>query len=74
MGPLQKVTEDLVTWDLEKAEVLNNIFASVFTGKCSSHTAKVTDGKGRDRENEEPPTVGEDQVQDHLSNLRCTSP
>ncbi|KFV93763.1 hypothetical protein N327_01724, partial [Fulmarus glacialis] len=26
--------------------------------------------KGRDWENEEPPTIGEDQVQDHLRNLK----
>ena len=62
MGPLRKETGDLVTRDMEKAEVLNDFFASVFTGKCSSHTAQVTEGKGRDWENEEPPTVGEDQV------------
>ncbi|GAB0179611.1 mitochondrial enolase superfamily member 1 [Grus japonensis] len=36
----------------------------------SSHTAQVTEGKGRDWENEEPSTVGEDQVQDHLRNLK----
>ncbi|KFR04903.1 hypothetical protein Y956_04690, partial [Nipponia nippon] len=29
-----------------------------------------TKGKGRDWENEEPPTVGEDQVRDHLRNLK----
>ncbi|GAB0182520.1 mitochondrial enolase superfamily member 1 [Grus japonensis] len=55
---------------MEKAEVLNDFFASVFTGKCSSHTTQVTEGKGRDWENEELPTVGEDQVQDHLRNLK----
>ncbi|GAB0176047.1 nucleoside diphosphate kinase 6 [Grus japonensis] len=32
--------------------------------------AQVTEGKDRDWENEEPPTVGEDQVQDHLRNLK----
>ncbi|KFV17626.1 hypothetical protein N340_12724, partial [Tauraco erythrolophus] len=62
VGPLQKETEDLATRDMEKAEVLSDFFASVFTGKSSSCTAQVTEGKGRDWENEEPPTVGEDQV------------
>ncbi|GAB0208502.1 hypothetical protein GRJ2_003315900 [Grus japonensis] len=42
----------------------------VFTGKCLSHTAQVTEGKGRDGENEEPPTVGEDQVREYLRNLK----
>ncbi|GAB0175757.1 mitochondrial enolase superfamily member 1 [Grus japonensis] len=70
VGPLQKEMGDLVTWDMEKAEVLNDFFASVFTGKCSSHTAQVAEGKDRDWENEEPPTVGEDQVQDCLRNLK----
>ncbi|GAB0206149.1 mitochondrial enolase superfamily member 1 [Grus japonensis] len=68
VGPLQNETGDLVTQDMEKAEVLNGFFASVFTGKCSSHTAQVTEG--RDWENAEPPTVGEDQVRDHLRNLK----
>ncbi|GAB0185492.1 hypothetical protein GRJ2_001014500 [Grus japonensis] len=62
VGPLRNETGDLVTQDMEKAEVLNDFFASVFTGKCLSHTAWVTEGKGRDWENAEPPTVGEDQV------------
>jgi len=53
---------DLVMQNMEKAEVPNSFLASVFTGKCSSHIAQVTEGKGRDWENKEPPTVGEDQV------------
>ncbi|GAB0189955.1 mitochondrial enolase superfamily member 1 [Grus japonensis] len=55
---------------MEKAEVLNDFFASVFTGKCLSHTAQVTEGKGRDWENAELPTVGEDQVREYLRNLK----
>jgi len=47
---------------MEKAKVLNDFFASVFTGKCPSHTTQVTDGKGGDWRNEEPPTAAEDQV------------
>ncbi|GAB0207554.1 mitochondrial enolase superfamily member 1 [Grus japonensis] len=53
---------------MEKAEVLKDFFASVFTGKCLSHTAQVTEG--RDWENAEPPTVGEDQVREYLRNLK----
>ncbi|XP_076217536.1 uncharacterized protein LOC143172166 [Aptenodytes patagonicus] len=70
VGPLRNETGDLVTRDTEKAEVLNDFFASVFTGKCSSLTAQAAEGKGGDWENEEPPTVGEDQVQDHLRHLK----
>ncbi|GAB0190112.1 mitochondrial enolase superfamily member 1 [Grus japonensis] len=68
VGPLRNETGDLVTQDTEKAEVLNDFFASVFTGKCLSHTAQVTEG--RDWENAEPPTVGEDQVREYLRNLK----
>ncbi|GAB0186169.1 mitochondrial enolase superfamily member 1 [Grus japonensis] len=60
VGPLRNEMGELVTQDMEKAEVLNDFFASVFTGKSLSHTAQVTEG--RDWENTEPPTVGEDQV------------
>jgi len=47
VGPLWKEMGDLATWDMEKTEVLD-FFTSVFTGKCSSHTVQVTEGKGRD--------------------------
>jgi len=70
VGPLRKEVGDLVTRDVEKAEVLNAFFASVFNSKCSSHTSQVAEGKSRDWENEEPPTVGEDQVRDCLRNLK----
>jgi len=62
VGPLQKEAGDLVTWDVEEAGVLNDFFTSVFNSKCSNHTTQVPEGKGRDWENEELPTVGEDQV------------
>ncbi|GAB0202575.1 mitochondrial enolase superfamily member 1 [Grus japonensis] len=68
VGPLRNETGDLVTQDMEKAEVLNDFFASVSSGKCSSHTAQVTEG--RDWENAEPPTVGEDQVREYPRNLK----
>ncbi|GAB0205104.1 mitochondrial enolase superfamily member 1 [Grus japonensis] len=62
---------DQVTQDMEKAEVLNSFFASVFTSKGSSHTGEVTEGTGRDWENAELPTVGEDQVWEYLRNLEA---
>ncbi|GAB0186348.1 mitochondrial enolase superfamily member 1 [Grus japonensis] len=67
-GPLWNETGDRVTQDMEKAEVVNDSFASVLTGECLSYTAQVTEG--RDWENAEPPTVGEDQVREYLRNLK----
>ncbi|GAB0208696.1 mitochondrial enolase superfamily member 1 [Grus japonensis] len=68
VGPLWNETGDLVAQDMEKAEVLNDFFASVSTGKCLSHTAQVTEG--RDWENAELAAVGEDQVREYLRNLK----
>ncbi|TRZ10400.1 hypothetical protein HGM15179_016712 [Zosterops borbonicus] len=48
---------DQAIQDMEQAEVLNNFFASVSAGKCSSYTALVAEGKGRDWENIELPPV-----------------
>jgi len=72
VGPLWKEMGDLVTWDMEK--VLNEVFASVFTSKCSSHTIQDADGKGRDWENEELPTVGEGQVPRNLKVHKSVEP
>ncbi|KAJ7411586.1 parathyroid hormone [Pitangus sulphuratus] len=70
LAPLWKEMGDLATLDKEKDEVLNDFYASVFNGKCSSHASHVGKGKCRGWENEDPvPTVGEDQIQDHLRNL-----
>lgn len=54
---------------LEKVEVLNYFFASVFT-KCSSHSYSIAEDEVRVWENEEPPTEGEYQAWGHLSNLK----
>jgi len=70
VGPLWKEMGDLVTQDMEKADVLKDFFALVFTSKCSSHTAQVTECKGRDWENEEQPTAGEGPVRGQLRNLK----
>jgi len=51
VGPLQKEMGDLVTQDMKKAEVLNKFCASVFTGKCSSHSTQFTENKGKEWEN-----------------------
>ncbi|PKU49555.1 hypothetical protein llap_108 [Limosa lapponica baueri] len=61
VGPLQKKTGDLVTQDVEKAEVLNDFFSSVFTSNGSNHTTQVAEGKNKGHENEELPPIGEEQ-------------
>lgn len=65
-SPLQNKTKYLVTWDVEKAEILSEFFFSVFTRKCSSHTIKAAEGKGSNWENGELPTVGENKVLEYL--------
>ncbi|PKU39968.1 hypothetical protein llap_9736 [Limosa lapponica baueri] len=58
----RKEAGGLVTWHMEKAEILNDFLALVFTSKCSIHTTQVAEGKGKEWENEVPRTVGKDQI------------
>lgn len=53
MGALKKEMGDLVTHEMQKAEVLHDFFAAICTRKCSRHTTQVAEGKGRGRENED---------------------
>ena len=58
--------------DLDKAEVLSDYFASVFTSKWPDHAEQILEGRCMDLDNEDlRPTVGEDQVPDHLRILNA---
>ncbi|KAF4803713.1 hypothetical protein TURU_013812 [Turdus rufiventris] len=59
----------LVTTDEEKAELVNNVFASVFNGNLSSYTSQVDGQQDGDWRSKVPPTVSKDQVHGHLRNL-----
>ena len=59
----------LVATEKEKAEVLNNFFALIFSGNCSPHSPQVFGLVGGDWQSNVPPTVSKDQVRDHLRNL-----
>jgi len=56
---------EMAARDMEKAEVLNEFFASLFTGSQVSHISSVPERFGRDQESKLPPRV-EEKIQDHL--------
>lgn len=47
VGPLQKKTGDLVTQDMENAEVLSDVFALLFMRESSIHIAQAQGSKER---------------------------
>jgi len=67
--PLMSETGELATADEEKAEVLNNFFASVFTGNLSPHPSRVNGLHEGDQEGKIAPAVSVDRVRDLLQNL-----
>ncbi|KAK4830241.1 hypothetical protein QYF61_009308 [Mycteria americana] len=67
--PLMNKNGDLVSTDEEKAQLLNNFFASVFPDNRSPHTSQDNGQHDGDQGGKAPPTVREDQVHDHLRNL-----
>jgi len=53
----------------KKAEVLNNFFASVFTGNLSSQPSRDDGAQDGNKGGKAPPTVKENQIRDHSRNL-----
>ncbi|KAK4826893.1 hypothetical protein QYF61_012081 [Mycteria americana] len=64
--PLMNKNGDLVSTDKEKAEVLNNFFASVFFANRSPHPSRVNGQHVGDQGGKAPPTVREDQIMEQI--------
>jgi len=66
--PMRK-NGNLLSTDEERAEVLHNFFASVFTGNCSPRPSPADGLPDGDQRGKSLPTVREEQIRDHLRNL-----
>ncbi|PKU42857.1 rna-directed dna polymerase from mobile element jockey-like [Limosa lapponica baueri] len=69
VGPLHNEMDNLVTEDMEEAEVLNAFFASVFTSKTNLWESQVPETRRKGWSKEEVPLVDEDPVREYLSKL-----
>ncbi|KAF1503200.1 hypothetical protein FQV18_0001221, partial [Eudyptula minor novaehollandiae] len=70
LHPLLDAGGNVVTEDEEKAEVLNACFASVFNRQTSyPHSTQSTELEDRDSEQETPPIIQEEAVNDLLRHL-----
>ena len=67
--PLINEREELASTDMEKAEVLNEFFASVFSDSQEFHASLVPESLGRGLGNKISPTVSKEQVQNCLMKL-----
>ena len=74
MGPLLNEMGDLVTQDMEKADVLNAFFASAFTSKTGLQESQVPATRGKGWIKDDVPLVEEDQVKEYLSKLDTHKP
>ena len=74
VGPLLNKTRDLVTQDIEQAEVLTAFFVSVFTSKTGLQGSQVPETKGKDWSQKDVPLVEEDQIREYLSNMDIHKP
>lgn len=68
VSTLMNEMADLATTDIERADILSSVSASVFTSKRPNHTTQLTESKERDWENEILPSVG-NQLKHLLGNV-----
>lgn len=69
MGPLLDGAAAIVTHDMEKAEVLNALFTSVFSSKTGLQKSEAPETKGKGWIKEDVPLVEKDEVREYLKTL-----